>query len=110
MTVSNEKRLFLASCAALALVIYGLMLRGQEFPPTERVSLGIGNKEAVASLLSPFYFIVCVCMLLSAATELGTNQRIESLLRSTGVNALLVLAFINGIMMIGRAVAPSQSA
>jgi fucose permease len=87
------------------LVIYGLMLRGQEFPPTERVSLGIGNKEAVASLLSPFYFIVCVCMLLSAATELGTNQRIESLLRSTGVNALLVLAFINGIMMIGRAVA-----
>ena len=44
-------------------------------------------------------------MLLSASTELGTTQRIESLLRETGVNALLVLAFINGIMIIGRAFA-----
>ena len=36
------------------------------------------------------------------ATELGTTQRIESLLKETGVNALLVLAFINGVMMLGR--------
>jgi fucose permease len=42
-------------------------------------------------------------MLLTAATELGTNQRIESLLgQSAGVSALLVLAFINGLMAVGR--------
>jgi MFS family permease len=44
-------------------------------------------------------------MLLSAGTELGTTQRIESLLAATGVNAQLVLAFINGIMIFGRAFA-----
>jgi fucose permease len=59
------------------------------------------------SLLTPLYLFVGFCMLLSAATELGTTQRIESLLAATGVNALLVLAFINGIMMIGRAMAGS---
>jgi fucose permease len=42
---------------------------------------------------------------LTAATELGTNQRIESLLAASGVVPLLVLAFINGIMAIGRAFA-----
>jgi fucose permease len=41
-------------------------------------------------------------MLLTAATELGTNQRISSLLAGAGVSALLVLAFINGIMAVGR--------
>jgi MFS family permease len=45
------------------------------------------------------------CMLLSAATELTTGQRISSLLEGTGVAPILVLAFINGIMAIGRAFA-----
>jgi fucose permease len=36
---------------------------------------------------------------------LGTNQRIDSLLQETGVSAILVLAFINGIMALGRAFA-----
>jgi fucose permease len=43
-----------------------------------------------------------ICMLLTAATELGTNQRIETLLGKTVAVPLLVLAFINGIMAIGR--------
>jgi fucose permease len=44
-------------------------------------------------------------MLLTAATELGTNQRISALLESTQVAPLLVLAFINVIMASGRAFA-----
>lgn len=87
------------------LVIYGFLLRGQEFPQTERMQMGISAMDAAKSLLTPLYLFVGFCMLLSAATELGTTQRIESLLGATGVNALLVLAFINGIMMIGRALA-----
>ncbi|MEO0628559.1 MAG: MFS transporter, partial [Bacteroidota bacterium] len=42
------------------------------------------------------------CMLLTAATELGTNQRIGAILGNTGTSAILVLAFINGIMALGR--------
>ena len=86
----------------IPLVVYGYLIIGQTFPLTERVEMGISTKASLKSLLTPLYLFIAVCMLLSATTELGTTQRIESLLRETGVNALLVLAFINGLMMIGR--------
>lgn len=87
------------------IAIYGYLLLGQEFPVTERVQMGISHADSLRSLASPLYLFIGLCMLLSAATELGTTQRIESLLAATGVNALLVLAYINGIMIIGRAFA-----
>jgi len=86
----------------IPLVVYGYLIIGQTFPLTERVEMGISTKASLKSLLTPLYLFIAVCMLLSATTELGTTQRIVSLLRETGVNALLVLAFINGLMMIGR--------
>jgi MFS family permease len=67
--------------------------------------MGVSTVDALKSLLTPLYLFIGACMMLSAATELGTTQRIESVLASTGVNALLVLAFINGIMIVGRAYA-----
>lgn len=91
----------------IPLVIYGYLLIGQNFPLTERVTLGINQVDAYKSLARPLFLFIAFCMLLSATTELGTMQRIESLLKETGVNALLVLAFINGIMIIGRAFAGS---
>ena len=87
------------------LVIYGYLFNGQSFPLTERVEMGISTSDALKSLVTPLYLFVGACMMLSAATEVGTTQRIESLLASSGVNALLVLAFINGIMIVGRAYA-----
>jgi len=89
------------------IVAYGYLFLGQEFPVTERVEMGISHGESFRSLFLPLYLFVAFCMLLSAATELGTTQRIESLLKATGVNALLVLAVINGIMIVGRAFAGS---
>lgn len=84
------------------LAAYGWLFIGQSFPRTERVEMGVSTGEAVRTLVTPLYLFIGFCMLLSAATELGTTQRIESLLAATGVNALLVLAYINGIMMVGR--------
>lgn len=89
------------------IVVYGWLFLGQQFPVTERVEMGVSHADSFKSLFLPLYLFIGVCMLLSAATELGTTQRIESLLKATGVNALLVLAFINGIMIIGRAYAGS---
>ncbi len=89
----------------IPLVIYGYLFRGQSFPLTERVEMGVSTTDALKSLVTPLYLFIGACMMLSAATEVGTTQRIESLLASTGVNALLVLAFINGIMIVGRAYA-----
>jgi MFS family permease len=89
----------------LPLVAYGYLFMGQEFPVTERVEMGVSTGDALRSMVTPLYLFVGFCMLLSAATELGTTQRIESLLAATGVNALIVLAYINGIMIVGRAYA-----
>ena len=89
----------------IPLVIYGYLFHSQAFPLTERVEMGVSTADALKSLVSPLYLFIGACMMMSAATELGTTQRIESLLAATGVNALLVLAFINGIMIVGRAFA-----
>lgn len=92
----------MVSLLFIPLVIYAWLFMGQKFPVTERVEMGISTGAALKSLVSPLFLFIGFCMLLSAATELGTTQRIESLLAATGVKALIVLAFINGIMMIGR--------
>ena len=82
----------------IPLVIYGMMFWGQPFPRTERVEMGITTGQMWGALRKPLFLFIAFCMLLTAATELGTNQRISSLLSDTGVAPLLVLAFINGIM------------
>ena len=89
----------------IPLIAYGFMFMGQEFPVTERVKLGVSNKKMFSSVAKPLFIFMVICMFLTAATELGTNQRIESLLKATVAVPLLVLAFINGIMATGRAFA-----
>jgi len=89
----------------IPLVIYGFMFLGQKFPVTERVQLGVSNKNMLKSIFKPLFLFMVFCMLLTAASELGTTQRIESLLKESGAIPLLVLAFINGIMALGRAFA-----
>ena len=86
----------------IPLVIYGVLFFGQKFPVTERVQMGISNKEMFSSIGKPLFLFMVFCMFLTAASELGTTQRIESLLKKSVAVPLLVLAFINGIMALGR--------
>ncbi|WP_282134134.1 MFS transporter [Seonamhaeicola maritimus] len=86
----------------IPLVIYGVLFWGQKIPVTERVQLGISNKKMFSSVLKPLFLFMVACMFLTAASELGTTQRIESLLKESVAAPLLVLAFINGIMALGR--------
>ncbi|WP_207532759.1 MFS transporter [Desertivirga arenae] len=87
----------------LPTLIYGAMFIGQRFPVSERVSKGVSDKEMFRACLSPLFLFMIFCMLLTAATELGTNQWIAELLSTVGVPSILLLVFINGIMTIGRA-------
>ncbi len=89
----------------IPLAIYGFLFLGQQFPKTERVEQGVSNADMWKSLGNPLFIFIAFCMLLTAGTELGTNQRIESLLKTSVSAPLLVLAFINGIMALGRAFA-----
>jgi len=89
----------------IPLIIYAVMFWGQKFPVTERVALGVTNNKMLQSIGKPLFIFMALCMMLTAASELGTTQRIESLLKESGTIPLLVLVFINGIMAIGRAFA-----
>ena len=85
------------------LIIYIFLFRGQEFPATERVSSGVTYQDMLkACFANPLFWFIGFCMLLTASTELATTQRISSLLEETVSNPILILAFINGIMMLGR--------
>jgi fucose permease len=97
----------LVGVLAIPLAAYGYLFLGQELPKTERVTMGISTGDMWKAVGTPLFLFMGFCMLLTASTELGTNQRIDSLLQSTGVPAILVLAFINGLMAIGRSFAGS---
>ena len=51
------------------------------------------------SLLFP---LVLFCMLLTASTELGTTQWINALLTTNGINPMIILVVVTGIMAVGR--------
>jgi fucose permease len=95
----------LVGSLGLPLIAYGYLFWSQEMPETERVTMGVSTSGMWKAIGTPLFIFMGFCMLLTAATELGTNQRIDSLLQETGVPAILVLAFINGIMAVGRAFA-----
>ena len=95
----------MVSTLFIPLIAYGVMMIGLKFPQTERVTSGVSTSDMYAAVFTPIFIFMVVCMFMTAATELGTGQTIEGLLGSTGVSAILVLAFINGIMAFGRAFA-----
>ena len=94
--------MILVGTLVVPLAVYGALMWGQDFPKTERVEMGVSYKGMWKAIFRPLFLIMLFCMLLSAATELTTGQRISSLLEGTGTAPILVLAFINGIMAVGR--------
>lgn len=69
----------------LALVVIAIIIEGK-----------LINK---ISLLFPFMLF---CMFLTASTELGTNQWINALLSDNGINPMIILVVVTGIMAVGR--------
>ncbi len=102
MDVLGLNWMFLVGTLFIPLIIYAYMVYGKEFPATERVTMKVSNKDMFKACLSPLFIFMILCMFLTAATELGTGQRISSLLGESGIPPLLILAFINGLMVVGR--------
>jgi fucose permease len=82
--------------------VYGFMFVKEKLPVTERVASGVSTADMFKECLKPLFLFMVVCMLLTASTELGTNQWIVELLGNVGVPAILILVFINGLMAVGR--------
>lgn len=83
-------------------LIYFFMFRGQKFPeaPKETTTSTAENMKAI--LRSPLYWVMLICMALTATTELGTQSWVERILANSGAQPLLVLALVTGIMAVGR--------
>lgn len=83
-------------------VIYGVMFLGQAFPRTERVESGVSTGAMFGACFRPAFLLMVLCMLLTAATELGPGQWIPNILTNAGVSGILVLVWITGLMAVGR--------
>jgi len=82
--------------------LYGFMFLKKRFPQTERVVSGYTYKDMLKACISPLFIFMALCMILTAATELGTNQWIAALLANVSNNPILLLVWISGIMAIAR--------
>ena len=93
------------SAILIPVVTYGILFLKMKFPKTERVTSGVSMKEMLKACVAPLFLFMVCCMLLTASTELGTNQWITVLLSNVGIPSILLLVFINGIMAAGRSFA-----
>ncbi len=93
----------------LPTLAYGLLFLRVKFPETERVSSGFSYKDMLKGVVSPLFLFMAACMLLTAATELGSNQwmtaLLENVMEKEGLHSILLLVWISGIMAAGRSVA-----
>jgi hypothetical protein len=81
---------------------YGLWFFRKDFPQTERVVSGFSYKQMLKACVSPLFIFIACCMILTAATELGTNQWIAALLANVTDSPILLLVWISGIMALTR--------
>lgn len=86
----------------IPVIAYAILLLPMAFPKTERESSGISTKEMFTELKRPLFLLMVFTMIFTAATELGTNQWIVSLLKNTTNSPIILLVFISGIMVVGR--------
>jgi MFS family permease len=82
--------------------VYGYMFLNKNFPKTERVVSGFTYKDMLKACVSPLFLFMAFCMILTAASELGTNQWIAALLSNVSNNPILLLVWISGIMALAR--------
>ncbi|MBI4909797.1 MAG: MFS transporter [Acidobacteria bacterium] len=82
---------------------YLFLIRGQNFPATERVAAGITNSEMLREAWRPLFLLLWICMWMTAATELGPDQWVGSLIGSlTGMQGILILVYTAGLMFLMR--------
>lgn len=84
-------------------LIYGYMVFTTKFPVVSRdTSKQTDTLANIKAMLSPLFVFMCVLMTVTAATELGTNQWVGSLLEASGASPLVVLAMVSTLMALGR--------
>lgn len=85
----------------IPLAAYAYLFLGQSFP--DRASSGQASMaDNLKGIFTPLYLFMILCMVLTANTELSTQQWVERLLGKAGAQPMLVLALVTGLMAVGR--------
>jgi MFS family permease len=86
--------------------VYGGLLVGTVFPPTERVASGIPAREMLRECVRPMFLVWFFSMWLTAATELGPAQWVPSVLTKTArTPGILVFVYVNVVLFVLRSFA-----
>lgn len=84
-------------------IIYGVLMLGQRFPKTERVTSGVSYREMLKEVYRPMFVLLMFLMVLTATTELGPDQWVGNLLQNlVGMQGVLLLVYTSGIMFLLR--------
>jgi MFS family permease len=84
-------------------LIYGAMLIGTEFPPTERKAAGVSAAEMWGQALKPLFIVWFLCMFLTASSELAPGQWVQSALtRTCHMEGILLLVYVSMLMFVMR--------
>jgi MFS family permease len=84
-------------------VIYAFMVWNEKFPATERVAAGVSNSEMVRELFKPMFILWWICMWMTAATELGPDQWVGSVMsKLANMQGILILVYTAGLMFLLR--------
>jgi MFS family permease len=84
-------------------VLFGIMILGQKFPATERITAGVSTGEMFREMFRPMFLLWFVCMWLTAATELGPAQWVSSVMSQVAhMQGVLILVYLSGIMFVLR--------
>jgi MFS family permease len=83
--------------------VYGFMLIGQRFPPTERKAAGVSTAEMWRQALRPLYIVWWCCMLLTASMELAPGRWVQAMLSDTvHMRGILLASYIAALMFVMR--------
>ena len=84
-------------------VVYGAMILGTKFPPTERVAAGVSAGSMFKELGRPLFIILWLSMFLTAASELAPGQWVDiALTRTVGMKGIILLIYVSGLMFVMR--------
>jgi MFS family permease len=84
-------------------ILFGVMLIGAKFPPTERVSAGVSSSAMYMEAFKPLFIVLFCCMLMTASLELAPGAWVDSVLtRTVGMRGIILVAYVSGLMFVMR--------
>lgn len=85
------------------MIVYGVLLLPQTYPPTENTAAGIPVREMFRyTLTNPLMYALLLMMAVAISLELGSGRWIPEIFARLGVPGILLLSWIAFIMMVLR--------